>query len=69
MNMRVKDRIAVVTGSGAGIGQACALMFTEQGATACAININSHAVDKTAMEGAPHGIRADTIRPGQQHLQ
>ena len=30
--MRLKDRVAVITGSGAGIGRACAMEFAKQGA-------------------------------------
>ena len=47
MTGRLTNKIAVVTGSGAGIGKGCAIKFAEQGATVFAIDTNTTALNKT----------------------
>lgn len=46
--MRLKDKTAVVTGSGAGIGRAIARTFAEEGANVIVADINSQAAEDTA---------------------
>jgi 2-keto-3-deoxy-L-fuconate dehydrogenase len=48
MTFSLKNKIAVVTGGGSGIGRAVALCFAEQGATVCIIELNSKSADETA---------------------
>jgi 2-keto-3-deoxy-L-fuconate dehydrogenase len=47
---RLDDKIAVITGSGSGIGKAVALLFARQGATVHLVDLNKEAVNSTAKE-------------------
>jgi NAD(P)-dependent dehydrogenase (short-subunit alcohol dehydrogenase family) len=52
--MRLKDKIAIVTGAGAGIGEATAILFAKEGAKVCCNSISKSAknvVDKINFEG------------------
>ncbi len=62
--MKLKDRIALVTGGGSGIGQATAQLFAEEGARVIVNDVNLAAARKTVESmgaGAPPGraIQAD----------
>jgi NAD(P)-dependent dehydrogenase (short-subunit alcohol dehydrogenase family) len=46
--VRLKNKVAVVTGAGAGIGQAVAEVFGEEGAKVVAVDIDAAAVQQTA---------------------
>ncbi|NGQ95802.1 glucose 1-dehydrogenase [Brevibacillus sp. SYP-B805] len=46
--MRVKDRVAIITGSGRGIGAATALRLAEEGAKVTVTDINHTACEETA---------------------
>lgn len=48
--MRLKDKIALITGGGAGIGKATALRFVEEGATVIICDVNETAGQATADE-------------------
>ncbi|CAN2206294.1 Short-chain dehydrogenase/reductase SDR [Candidatus Nanopelagicaceae bacterium] len=50
MSDRVKDRIAIVTGAGSGIGQASAIRLAEEGAKVICADINL----ESATKPAPH---------------
>ncbi len=50
--MRLKDKIAVITGAGAGIGRACAVEFAKEGAIVIAADINSQGAFETSKLGA-----------------
>lgn len=52
---RLKDRIALVTGSGGGIGRAVAKLFAEEGAHVYITDIDGEAATKAAAEHAAHG--------------
>jgi len=52
--MRLQDRAVVITGSGSGIGRACALEFAKAGAAVVVADINLQAAEKTVQQ-----IRAD----------
>jgi NAD(P)-dependent dehydrogenase (short-subunit alcohol dehydrogenase family) len=45
--MRMKDKVAIITGAGSGIGQATALLFAEEGARVIVADIDSVGGEKT----------------------
>jgi len=48
--MRLKDRISIVTGAGAGIGKATALLFAREGSTVVVADIDDKAGEQTVRE-------------------
>src|SRR2546428_11521742 len=65
--MRLKDRVAIVTGAGSGIGAASALAMAREGARVLVVDINDAAVKKTVEQiekagGQAAGPRADVRR-------
>ncbi len=54
--MRLQDKVAVITGSGSGIGRACAFEFAEQGARVVVADIDSAAAQRTVAEIGPSAI-------------
>jgi NAD(P)-dependent dehydrogenase (short-subunit alcohol dehydrogenase family) len=64
---RLKDKVAVITGSGMGLGQAMALLFSREGAKIVVIDINTEAgeetVDAIRVEGGDAiFVRADVSK-------
>jgi NAD(P)-dependent dehydrogenase (short-subunit alcohol dehydrogenase family) len=51
-SQRLKGKVALVTGAGSGIGQACALLFARQGAQVFASDINEATAQATAAQAA-----------------
>src|SRR4051812_48404013 len=47
---RLKDRVALITGGGGGIGRACALRFADEGALVCAVDLDVGLATDTAHE-------------------
>lgn len=58
--MKLKDRIALITGAGSGIGRAIATLFAEEGARVIANDVNPKAARETveALGAAGSGARA-----------
>ncbi|MEP7142664.1 MAG: SDR family oxidoreductase [Ferruginibacter sp.] len=67
--MRLQNRSVVITGSGSGIGRACALAFAKEGASVVVADINLKAAEETvqqilAANGKAHACQADVSKPG-----
>ena len=63
MSGRLEGKIAIVTGSGAGIGQGCALMFARQGARVVGCDIDAGAAEATVDLAAREGLFLDSVHP------
>lgn len=68
LSERLKGKVAIVTGSGSGIGQGCALMFARHGATVVGVDINQQAAEATREMARAEGIdliahRTDLTKP------
>ena len=50
MNMKLKDKVAIVTGAGRGIGRGIALRLANDGADVVVVDVNSETVKKVAKE-------------------
>jgi NAD(P)-dependent dehydrogenase (short-subunit alcohol dehydrogenase family) len=48
--MRLKDKVALITGAGAGIGRQTALLFAKEGASIACVDVNEQAAKDTAKE-------------------
>ena len=61
--MRLKDKVALITGAGSGIGRQAALLFAKEGAAIVAVDVNEQAARDTsaAIPGAI-AVRADVSK-------
>jgi meso-butanediol dehydrogenase/(S,S)-butanediol dehydrogenase/diacetyl reductase len=62
--VRLKDKVAIITGAGAGIGRASSLLFAREGARIGAIDVNPEGIESLAEEiragrGTAEAILAD----------
>jgi len=63
LSERLKGKVAVVTGTGSGIGQGCALMFARHGAQVMGCDINAAAAQATVGQARQQGISIDSCHP------
>lgn len=68
MTGRLKDKIALVTGAGSGIGAGCALMFARQGARVLVVDVDSDSLAQTCASAIEDGLAleqhtADLTKP------
>ena len=70
LSSRLENKVAIVTGSGSGIGQGCSLMFARHGAIVVGVDINADAAEATRHSALDEGLeleayRADLTDPAQ----
>ncbi|MGD9847177.1 MAG: SDR family NAD(P)-dependent oxidoreductase [Variibacter sp.] len=58
---RLKDKVAIVTGAGAGIGQAIAMVFAAEGAHVYVTDVNGESAQQTAEALAGRGLKATAM--------
>jgi NAD(P)-dependent dehydrogenase (short-subunit alcohol dehydrogenase family) len=68
--MRLRDKVAVITGGGSGIGRAAALLFAREGARLCLVDRDAEAAEAVAdtlrsAGGAPLVRVGDVAEPGR----
>ncbi|HXJ40866.1 MAG TPA: SDR family NAD(P)-dependent oxidoreductase, partial [Bryobacteraceae bacterium] len=59
--MRLRDKAAIITGAGAGIGRATALRFAEEGASLLLVDLNNGELAEVAAEAASLGVPVATV--------
>src|SRR6185503_17902592 len=60
--MRLKDKVALITGAGSGIGRQSALLFSREGAEVLAVDLNEPAAAETVAMIRKTGGRAAACR-------
>ena len=70
--MKLKDRVAIVTGAGSGIGQATALLFAREGARVGVLDLDADAARETTQKiekagGQALALAADVSRGEDNH--
>jgi len=63
MGDRLAGKVAIVTGSGNGIGQASALMFAREGAKVVGADLDAAASEETLRRAAAEGLTIDSVHP------
>src|SRR5579863_57615 len=63
LSKRLPGKVAIVTGTGSGIGQGCALMFARHGAQVMGCDINAAAAQATVDQARQQGLGIDSCQP------
>ncbi len=68
--MRLKDRVALISGSGSGIGEATAKRLAAEGAKVAVVDLNASAADRVAAEirergGTAQAFHANVANPAE----
>jgi len=71
--MKLKDRVAIVTGAGSGIGQASAFLFAQEGARVAVVDLKPDAARGTVEQiekagGQALSVRADVTRAADNQM-
>jgi len=67
--MRLKDQVALITGSARGIGKEIASVFAKEGAILVISDINAESAQKTADEFAQQGVKAMSVACDVTNMQ
>lgn len=59
--MKVKGKVAIVTGAAQGMGEAIALRFAQDGAEVAVVDINQEGAEQTAQKARELGVRAQAF--------
>jgi len=60
--MQVQDKVAIITGAGAGIGRACCLLFASEGCKVVAVDLDPVALISVAEEVGRTGVKIQSIQ-------
>jgi len=60
--MRLKDKVALITGAGSGIGRETAMLFAQEGAAICVVDVNDAAGQQTVEMVKSSGGQAIYVR-------
>ncbi len=63
MQGRLKGKVALVTGSGSGIGQGCALLFARQGAAVMGCDLDAAAAAETVRLARSEDLTMESVHP------
>jgi 3-oxoacyl-[acyl-carrier protein] reductase len=60
--MRLKDKVAIITGAGSGIGAASAILFAQEGAKVAVVDMNLKGAEEVAQEIKAKGGKAIALK-------